>query len=480
MGLFDNATRQFRLSWGEALLQLVVLACWLAAFAAAALLEYAPNASLWFPPAAVTFAAVLVLGPRVAPVVVLACIVATVLSDRVYGVGLDWPGLLVSGLAFALAHTLAYGAVAMLLRQGAIQASPVTTLRKVSWFLLSGAAASGLAAALGALSLGLTGMTGLGAVLALIAPWWIGDYAGLISVAPLFGLLLSRLAERLGVGTPQGTRRLLGRAPWKKLFPGPALKLAVLLGLTLAVLTADAIFPGQEALLFLLFIPLVVQLWIVHTEGELAALLGIFAFSVVLAAGAGLMDLGHQALMLQFVLIALAVSSHLGLAVPALYRDNHRMRRLLTHDSLTGALTRSFFEDRARESIRKSVELQRPACLVMVDLDRLKAINDTRGHAAGDLALKPLVRACSRSLAPGQLLGRLSGDEFALLLPDCGRAATERVIAAIQSDLAASPPVAGSERATASFGVAELDPDKDDYDRLLARADRAMYREKRG
>lgn len=476
----DSDSTRLRRIGREAALQAMVFAGWLLAFAAAALLEYAPHASLWFPPAAVSFAAVLVLGIRVLPVLWLACILVTVLSETIDQNGLNGLELVLAGLAFGFTHTLAYGAVAWFLRRGAFYASPVTTLRKVSWFLLAGAAAAGLSSLFGGISLAVTGMIEFAAVPELIAPWWIGDYAGLVTVAPAFTLLLARTAENFGLSIPQGVRRLLGREPIRALFPRAAGKLGFMLGLASIILIAAALFPGQQAMVFLLFVCLIVQLWVVHSESELAALLGILLFSALMAVAAGLMGLGDQALMLQFLVIALAVSSYLGLAVPALYRDNTRMRQLLTHDGLTGALTRSFFEDAAVEALRNAFVKRQPVCLLMVDLDGLKPINDRHGHAAGDIALKTLAEVCARNLAPGQLLGRLSGDEFAMLLVGCDRVEAGRVVDAIREELGACPPVAERDQVAASFGIAELDSKEGgDFRQLLARADQAMYADKR-
>ena len=451
------------------------------AFGAAALLEYAPNASLWFPPAAVTFAAILVMGIRAMPVLWLGCMVVTILADQIFQRGLSWPELLGAGLAFGLTHTLAYGAVALALRASASQFTPVTTLSKIIAFLLGGAVAAGLSSLLGGLSMAASGMTDLSSVPSLIAPWWIGDYAGLITVAPLFALLLARLASFSGVSAPRGLSPVVGARPWRALMPRALPKLGGLTLLTTAVLALAAAFPEQEAMLFLLFVCLPVQLWIVHTENELATLLGILMFSLLLAAAAGLTNLADHALMLQFMVISLAVSSYLGLAVPGLYRDNRRMRQLLTHDSLTGTLTRNFFEDATREALQQSKQRRQPACLVMVDLDELKLINDQHGHAAGDQALKTLATSCAQKLASGQLLGRLSGDEFALFLADCRREDAERLIETIRLELAACPPLADDRRISASFGIAELDPGERSasYRQLLAEADQAMYQSKR-
>ena len=465
----------------EAPLHLAVFGSWMIAFGAAALLEYAPNASLWFPPAAVTFAAILVMGIRALPVLWLGCLVVTVLADQVFQRGLAWSELLGAGLAFGLTHTLAYAAVALPLRAGASPFTPVTNLSKIIAFLIGGALAAGLSSLLGGLSLAATGMTDLASVPSLLAPWWIGDYAGLITVAPLFALLLARLASFFGASAPRGLRLALGPRPWRALMPLALYKLGGLALLTAAVLGTAAAFPEQAAMPFLLFVCLPVQMWIVHTENELATLLGIVIFSLLLAAAAGLSNLADHALMLQFIVISLAVSSYLGLAVPSLYRDNRRMRQLLTHDSLTGALTRNFFEDASREALQQSTQRQQPACLVMIDLDELKLINDQHGHAAGDRALKTLATTCAQKLAPGQLLGRLSGDEFALFLGESRREDAEHLLETIRLELAACPPIAGDQRVSASTGIAEFDPTESSagYRQLLAEADQAMYQSKR-
>lgn len=482
MGTNDQGFTRPRSLGRELPLHLIVFGAWMIAFGSAALLEYAPNASLWFPPAAVTFTAVLVLGLRGLPVLWLACLFVTVLADQIFGRGLSWTELLLAGLAFGFTHTVAYAALALILRSGARHFSPVTTFRKINAFLLGGALAAGVSSLLGGLSLAATGMVDLDAVPSLIAPWWIGDYAGLITVAPLFAILLVRLTETLELPAPQGFRLILGPQPWRRLWPRAAGKLAALTLVAVAVLSVGAVFPGQDAALFLLFLCLPLQLWIVHSETTLASLLGILIISLLLAISAALSNLAEQALMLQFVVISMAVSSYLGLAVPALYRDNRRMRQLLTHDSLTGALTRNFFEDAARDGIRQCQLQQHPACLVMVDLDDLKQINDRYGHAAGDSALKNLARICNSQLAPGQLLGRLGGDEFALFLGECAHADADRVVAAIARELAVAPPIAEGKRTMASFGIGEFMPGSGhaDYDRLLAAADQAMYRNKRG
>lgn len=457
-----------------ALVHGALLAIWLGAFLASALLEYAPHASLWFPPAAITFSALLVLGWRALPVLWLACLLSALITDRLYAQALTPAGIALSGLVFALTHTGAYGSVALILRRLAWDASPLTTLRKVTVVLIGGAVASGLAALLGAWGLSLTGMIAVQEVPGLLAPWWIGDYAGLLTLGALATVGLVRLAGAAGLAVPEGIQYFSRHHRGPGLTASSGLKLLTLLGSSALVLLGAALFPEKETLLFLLFVAIVVQLWIVHTETELCALIGIALFSLLLVIATTALDLDAQALMLQFVLISLAANSYLGLAVPSLYNDNERLRLLLTHDVLTGALSRAFFEERARDGVESARRRGESAVLVMIDLDNLKKINDHSGHAAGDTALRTLAQTCQRHLQPGQILGRLSGDEFAIFLPRATAIRAQARIDAIRHELAhASHPI------SASFGIAELAAGEESYETLLGRADRAMYREKR-
>ncbi len=460
------------------LAQAVLLGLWLLAFLSARLLEYAPHASLWFPPAAVTFAGFLVLGWRALPALLLGCAAATMITASDDAIVLTAAGLVASALVFAATHCASIGLVAVLVRHALLRPDAARSLlRPVTAFLLGGSVGAVLAAAAGAVGLGMTGMIDPGEVGALIVPWAIGDYAGLVSLGPLLGVLLLHVCQRPPL--PQSVGRFAGHAaPGVADTQAFASKLAILLGVTALVLTAAALLPGQPAIVFTLFLAIIVQTWIVHTQRTLQALYSIAAFSLLLVVLTPALGLAEHALALQFAMIALAANSYFGIAVPDLYADNARLRRLMSHDPLTGAWTRSFFIDEARAGLQRAIAHGEPAALVMIDLDELKLINDLHGHAAGDRALALLVERCSMALGERQIIGRLSGDEFCVFLPGADRLAAMRQVAAMREALQSVPPGRLPHPLQASFGIAVLERHDDSYESLLSRADQAMYEAK--
>jgi diguanylate cyclase (GGDEF)-like protein len=159
-------------------------------------------------------------------------------------------------------------------------------------------------------------------------------------------------------------------------------------------------------------------------------------------------------------------------------RDEARQRA--STDGLTGVANRSHFLDMTARAIATARRHHRDLSLLMLDVDRFKAINDTHGHAAGDATLVTLVAVCSRGLREGDVLGRLGGDEFAVLLPETPVSMAGQVAGRLRDALGK----AGVEWEGArlllevSVGVASL-AEADTIDELLARADEALYEAKR-
>jgi diguanylate cyclase (GGDEF)-like protein len=114
--------------------------------------------------------------------------------------------------------------------------------------------------------------------------------------------------------------------------------------------------------------------------------------------------------------------------------------------------------------------------LVLCDMDNLKIVNDTRGHDAGDKALQLLGSALRSELRRNDEAYRVGGDEFAVVLPLASRLDAERLMRRLRDAVASTADGAGSIEA--SFGITVYEPG-DDPERMLARADRALYAAKR-
>jgi len=153
--------------------------------------------------------------------------------------------------------------------------------------------------------------------------------------------------------------------------------------------------------------------------------------------------------------------------------------QLANTDALTGALSRRNFLHLAEQELARSTRYDLPLVVLMLDLDHFKLVNDRFGHAVGDVVLKSFVLTVRSVLRDSDLIGRLGGEEFAVLLPNTnlegGRALAQRIVEIVRAS-----PVPGGERQvayTVSIGVACFS-DQRSFDALLGLADAALYRAK--
>ncbi|QCI62834.1 GGDEF domain-containing protein [Phreatobacter stygius] len=154
--------------------------------------------------------------------------------------------------------------------------------------------------------------------------------------------------------------------------------------------------------------------------------------------------------------------------------------RLATRDALTDVLNRREFARQAELILRRLAFERAPVAVLLLDLDFFKTINDTHGHAAGDLVLAHFAAAAAHCLRPSDLLCRYGGEEFAVVLPRVSLDQAEIVAERMRAAAAAlAVPAARSEvRLTTSIGLAFSATSAADLSALLQRADTMLYRAK--
>ncbi len=163
-----------------------------------------------------------------------------------------------------------------------------------------------------------------------------------------------------------------------------------------------------------------------------------------------------------------------------------QIHRLISHDDLTGLLSsRSFFSELRREAGRAAQE-NRPFCVLMMDGDNFKGVNDTFGHMTGSKTIEEIGFSIMTNLRSGDAAARFGGDEFAAFLLDAdlaqGMIAAERIRSSVESyQFSVIKPGQTKEThtITVSIGVASFPTDSSDPIELVEMADSALYRAKR-
>jgi diguanylate cyclase (GGDEF)-like protein len=162
-------------------------------------------------------------------------------------------------------------------------------------------------------------------------------------------------------------------------------------------------------------------------------------------------------------------------------KDDQKLSLLATIDSLTGLVNRRAFFEQTDSARLLAARLRSPIALMMIDIDHFKRLNDRFGHATGDEALRVFADTARQALRERDILGRLGGEEFALVLPgtdlEGALLAAERLRTAVAGT--ALPTSDSQYNMTVSIGVVVIDPNEH-INSALARADHALYAAKSG
>lgn len=158
-----------------------------------------------------------------------------------------------------------------------------------------------------------------------------------------------------------------------------------------------------------------------------------------------------------------------------------KLQELSDRDYLTGLYNRRKFEEFLTYEIKRSLRHHHKFTILMIDLDNFKYINDTYGHASGDLVLKEVTNIFGTNLRNADILARLGGDEFAVILPETPYENGYAVVEKLRSRLEATPISLMFDQITltASFGIAEYPEQGENIESLLTGSDLAMYKAKR-
>ncbi len=181
------------------------------------------------------------------------------------------------------------------------------------------------------------------------------------------------------------------------------------------------------------------------------------------------------------VALLLVVLGSIALYAYRTKRSQLKFQKLARRDGLTEIYNRQYFVELAEQELVYCRNSVRDVSVVAIDLDHFKEINDTHGHAAGDFALKRAVAACQQHLRSVDIFGRLGGEEFGILMPDCVPERARDIAEAMRAEIAALHATESGPNfpVSASFGVTAARWSGYDLLQLLAQADSALYQAKR-
>lgn len=169
-----------------------------------------------------------------------------------------------------------------------------------------------------------------------------------------------------------------------------------------------------------------------------------------------------------------------GLIMMASARLEIDLQDQATHDPLTGIGNRRKFFDESKMALAMARRYKRPFSILLFDIDYFKKVNDTFGHKTGDDVLKAISVMCQRQARLGDIVARMGGEEFIMMLPETSYDQAILVAERLRKEISGiTLKVDGAPvRVTCSFGVTEYNEGDDDIDEIVGRADKALYRAK--
>ncbi len=433
--------------------------------------------AVW-PPSGIALAALLLWGPRTWPGIWVGSLLVNVaVALTTVQLDLNLTSLLVAA-SIATGSTLQALAAAIVLQRWVGVEKLFESGSAALAFTGIAAAGCLLASTWGSTTLLVAGALDASSYLDSWETWWLGDLIGVLVFAPVFLTWREKLQ--------------IGRKPWRL---AETFASFALLALTTTIVFATPL-PAQGPASPLTFLPLPFLVWIACRFRPRGVVLGVLLMSAIAVAATanGVGPFGGEKsneslLMLQAFIGLTSVMALVLAATVSGHRQNEtafrnlslEMEQLALSDELTGLRNRRGFLVLAEQALRMAHRTQARCALIYIDLDGLKRVNDTRGHAAGDSLIVDAANILSHVFRESDVVGRVGGDEFAIFAVldegDGKNTISQRLQAAIDRFNGQAAP---SMRLTMSIGIEEL-PRRSEIplDELLTRADRAMYRKKR-
>lgn len=455
----------------------VLVLVWLVLWKLASLMEYAPGVSIWYPPAALSLAAFIVLGARAWPAIIF---VLCLTSWWVVTANDSDSTMSLIGIS-AFFYTLSHGGSYFL---GALAARWIIAKRQyravhvtLAWLLLIAVLSALMSASIGTLTVWTKQYITSSEVLNVLLTWWFGDAVAVVILTPLFIALLGKRYSQV--------QQILDYLHFGS--DGRALaSYIVKLTLLIAVFACSLLLSnrlshnGTEAYMgFAAMLILLPQLWLALTEPPLRTAMSLALLFLCVAIAVSLFDLRNIMLVMQIALLTIAAITWLVMLIPMLASDNRHLSHLANIDQLTGALLRHAFIAIANKYLDQRYTNQEPRelSLLMFDIDNFKQVNDQHGHASGDRALQLVATQVCNSVREDDVFGRFGGDEFLILLngtKDDGLELSKRLQQQLQINAQAELDI----KLSLSFGIIELKAN-DTIQSAIDHADALLYKAKR-
>jgi diguanylate cyclase (GGDEF)-like protein len=252
--------------------------------------------------------------------------------------------------------------------------------------------------------------------------------------------------------------------PQYALYLGMAYLLCVLSAAAIVGQAASYLFAGMSVLLHLLLLLLVPSL---QPAAQVLRQGGFLVLYILI----------HVGVVGSVAAISSALAQQVEQTIGGLHRQAEQMARLAHTDPLTGLANRRHLFERLESEFARAQRYRRPFTLLYIDLDGFKSINDRFGHLFGDEILRGSALSMQAVLRSTDLLARIGGDEFAVLLPETSLSGADYVVGKLRKALAAYsrqlspalPPL------TLSVGIGEIGEQDEAIEDILARADKAQY-----